>query len=100
MYQSHISYNLNDIQKILLKWKDKNRCEDPVYQTLSDMLIYSTKDSRLSIGFGLCGPEPFEEKYECVIVCDEMNSITRFTKEESPLGMMLIEKLENLYNFS
>lgn len=99
MYQTHISYNLNDLQKILLKWKHKDRCEDPVYQILSDMLIYSTKDSRVNIGFGICGPDSFEEKYECVVVCDEMNSIIRFTKNESPLGMELITKLNSLYNF-
>lgn len=99
MYQTHISYNLNDLQKILLKWKHKDRCEDPVYQILSDMLIYSTKDSRISIGFGLCGPNPFEEEYECVIVCEEMNNIVRFTPEESPLGIEFVKRLNSLYNF-
>lgn len=99
MYQTYISYNLKDLQKILLEWKDKNRCEDPIYQILSDMVIYSTADFRINIGFGICGPDPFEEKYECVIICDEMNSIARFTKKESPLGMELIAKLSNLYNF-
>lgn len=96
MINTCISYNVKDLNKILLRYhQDK---EDVIYSILTSMITSDDEDANtLIIHFGLMGPMTFEGKYELVITRGNNNSVPRFTPEESPLGMKFIQKLNDLY---